>query len=413
MSFKKSLKDVIVLLVICVVFTGILAATNAITAPIIAGRLNAAAGEAYKVVMPDAKDFKDIDLTQYAFPSTVKEVKEETSGIGYVVKLEKKGYADGLMLVVGLTRDAKVINVSVVANNETPSKVGTLLTDNGYNLNFQGKDLDGAQAVDTVAGVTYTTRAYRDMVVDAINSVKILGGEQVDARPESEKFQSALEAALPEANGVFTKYFKVEIIEGIDSIYVADNGAGYVCVIGTDSTGTFIGVGADGVALGDNENNAVAEAAIAVINATKSDNIDITEYKSSSDKTIKKAFRKIQSIEKTTTGNYIVVISCDGFGVNGDHYYGPSGNPYIIKVCISAGGEIIDVVTVEESETPTIGGAQLQDGAYNSNFIGKDKDGASKVDIVADCTLTTQAYKNGVLSAFSAVEILIGGTTNE
>lgn len=406
MSFKKSLKDVIVLLVICVVFTGILAATNAITAPIIAGRLNAAAGEAYKVVMPDAKDFKDVDLTQYAFPSTVKEVKEETSGIGYVVKLENKGYADGLMLVVGLTRDAKVINVSVVANNETPSKVGTLLTDNGYNLNFQGKDLDGAQAVDTVAGVTYTTRAYRDMVVDAINSVKILGGEQVDARPESEKFQSALEAALPEANGVFTKYFKVEIIEGIDSIYVADNGAGYVCVIGTDSTGTFIGVGADGVALGENENNAVAETAIAKVMATKLTELQKSDYDG--------IHRRVQSIHVTDSGNYIFEIKCDGHGVKGDptHEHA-SGERYIIKVCISADGIIIDSQTLEHSETPTWGGPQLEDGAFNANFIGKNETESGAVDIVAGTTNTTAGYKEAILRCFAAYQIIIGGTTNE
>ena len=50
----------------------------------------------------------------------------------------------------------------------------------------------------------------------------------------SEILADNLNAALPAGEGKFTKYFRVEIIEGVDSIYVADNGAGYVCVIGTD-----------------------------------------------------------------------------------------------------------------------------------------------------------------------------------
>ena len=406
MSFKKSLKDVVVLLVICVVFTGILAATNAVTAPIISNRLNAAADEAYKVVMPGAAGFNDVDMSQYTLPATVKEIKKETSGMGYVVKLENKGYADGLMLVVGVTRDAKVINISVVANNETPSKVGTLLTENGYNLNFKDKDIDGAQAVDTVAGVTYTTLSYRNMVVDAINSVKILGGEQVDARPESEKFQSALEAALPEAEGKFTKYFKVEIIEGIDSIYVAENGAGYVCVIGTDSTGTFIGVGADGVALGENENNATAEAAIAKVMATKLTELQKSDYEG--------IHRRVESIFVTDSGNYIFQIKCDGHGVKGDptHEHA-SGQRYVIKVCISADGIIIDSQTIEHSETPTWGGPQLDDGAFNSNFIGKNETESGAVDTVAGTTNTTGGYKEAILRCFAAYQIIIGGTTNE
>ena len=77
MDIKKSLKDVIVLLVICSVFAVVLAAVNSVTAPIIADRLAAAADEAYLAVMPGAKGFENVDITQYTLPSTVKEVKKE------------------------------------------------------------------------------------------------------------------------------------------------------------------------------------------------------------------------------------------------------------------------------------------------------------------------------------------------
>ena len=46
MDFKKSLKDVLVLFIICSVFAALLAGVNSITAPIIASKGDAAADDA-------------------------------------------------------------------------------------------------------------------------------------------------------------------------------------------------------------------------------------------------------------------------------------------------------------------------------------------------------------------------------
>ncbi|MBR5144170.1 MAG: hypothetical protein IKW53_03870 [Clostridia bacterium] len=73
MDFKKSLKDVLVLVIICAVFATVLAAVNSVTAPIIADRLEQAANEAYFSVMEGATGFEVVDLSQYTLPKTVKE----------------------------------------------------------------------------------------------------------------------------------------------------------------------------------------------------------------------------------------------------------------------------------------------------------------------------------------------------
>ena len=429
MDFKKSLKDVVVLLVICVVFTGILAVTNSVTAPIIADRLNAAANEAYLVVMPGATGFDDVDLSEHTLPASVTEAKKESSGMGYVIKLEGKGYSTGLVLVVGVSADGKVINVSVVANSETPTKVGTLLTNEGYNLNFKDKNATEAQAVDTVSGVTMTTAAYRSMVVDAINTATILGGGSVDIRTEEEILADNLSAALPAGEGAFTEMFIVEILEGIDKIYSADNGAGYVFVIGKDKDAKYVGVGADGnatgtivdamteeVTEGTDELKATAEAAAAIVSATEMTEITLTtEYKKLFKSCGNNAYAVVTRVQKTATGNYVVDLETDGFGVLGDdHGYIPgSGERIKMRVCISAEGIIINSQTIEHGETDGYGSADLEDGKYNAEFIGKDETGAGEVDIVATHTRTTAAYKYAVLLAFETVTAIEGGATNE
>jgi electron transport complex protein RnfG len=614
MDFKKSLKDVLVLVIICAVFATVLAAVNSVTAPIIADRLEQAANEAYFSVMEGATGFETVDLSQYTLPKTVKEAKKEKSGMGYAIKLETKGYASGMIIIVGVSNEGVVTGATCIASNETwgleggmgdkvvgsdinsivdveagatsltvnayraavkdaintatilgggsvdirteeekfqdaleaalpeggeeftkvvllsaiegidsvyeavngkgyvcvigtdstgiflgvdadgkavgemsaehkalaeaaiasvkanvtvdvdltpymdnslianyvnsvkktgagtfvieiktsgnytadtpivvmvvidaEGKIvdaqtvshaetdnigGTHLQDGKFNASFIGKNEEEAGGVNIVAGVTFTTTAYKNAILNAFSVVKILGGEEVDTRTEEEKFADALDAALPAGDGEFTKMFMVEIVEGFDAIYEATNGAGYVCVIGTDSTGTFIGVGSDGVALGDNENNALAEAAVAIVSATEFTDVDLSAYEG--------IHENIVSIKKTATGNYVVEVKGEGYGKKGK--YGASGKYMYINVSFSADGTVIDSQTISHGETPNPGGAQLEDGAYNSNFFGKTEAECDELDTVAGATITTEGYKNAILNAFTAIEIIEGGT---
>ena len=390
MDIKKSLKDVIVLLVICAVFATVLAAVNSVTAPIIEARLNAAANEAYMAVMPDAKGFENVDLSTYTLPATVQEAKKETSGQGYAIKLETKGYDKGMILIVGVSPDGVVTGATCVTSNETNG------VEKSYGSNFTGKDMDGVNAVDLIAGSTLTTTAYRGAIVDAINTATILGGGSVDIRTEEEKFQDALEAALP-GGEVFTKVVLLSALDGIDAVYEADNGKGYVCLIGSDSTGTFIGVGADGKAVGDAsaEHKALAEAAIESIKANVAVDVDLTPYMDNS-----LIANYVNSVKKTGAGAYVIEIKTSG------NY--TANTPVVIEVVIDAEGKIVNARTISHAETENIGGAQLQDGKFNAGFIGKDEAGAGEVDTVAGATVTTGAYKNAVLNAFNVVKILAG-----
>ena len=388
MNFKKSLKDVLVLVIICAVFATVLAAVNSVTAPIIAQRLENAANEAYFGVMEGAEGFETV-TTDKAIPSTVKEIKKETSGKGYAIKIETKGYDSGLILIIGVNPDGVVTGATCIASKETNKQ------ENSYGANFIGKDLDGVNAVDLVAGSTMTTSAYRNAVIDAINTVSILGGKEVDLRTEEEKFQDALEAALP-GGEVFTKVVLLSALDGIDAVYEADNGKGYVCLIGSDSTGTFIGVDANGKAVGEvsAEHKALAEAAIEKVKSDVTVDVDLSQYDNSLIK------NSVNSVKKTGAGTYVIEIKTSG------QY--TAGTPIVITVVIDASGKIVDAQTVSHGETPTVGGTHLEDGKFNANFIGKNETEAGEVDLVAGVTYTTRAYKEAILNAFNVVKILGG-----
>jgi hypothetical protein len=364
--------------------------------------LNAKAEAAIETVK--ANEAVDVDLTPYMgnslIANSVKSVKKTASGT-YLIEIKTTGNYDSTTpIVINVVIDAsgKILDAQTVSYgaNETPGD--GQLQDGKFNTSFIGKTETEAGEVDTVAGVTFTTTAYKNAILNAFNVVKILGGEDVDTRTEEEKFADALAEALP-GSDAFTKVFLVEVVDGFDAIYKANNGAGYVCVIGKDSTGTFVGVDANGAAVGESVHNAKAEAAVALITSTTLTEIDFAQYKESEDREIKRVFRQILSINKTATGNYVIVIKATGYG----------STPMEIKVSVSADGKIIDNIAISNSETPNIGGVQLGDGKFNSNFIGKTETEAGDVDTVGSVTVTTDAYKTAILRVFTAITTIEGG----
>lgn len=402
MDIKKSLKDVVVLVAICVVFATVLAAVNSITAPIIAEQLAGAANQAYEAVMPDAEGFEDVDLSAYSLPATVKEAKRETSGKGFAIKLETKGYGTGMVLIVGVATDGTVTGATCVTSTETNGDEKT------YGGNFAGKDKDGVLSVELIAGSTLTTTAYRGAVVDAINAATILGGGSADIRDEAQILSDNLNAALGLEGSEFTKVFMVEVVAGAEKVYSENSGKGYVALV----DGKYVGVDADGNAVKviDAETNEVTEgvdelkttatAAVAIVAATELTDLDISEFVNSSDRNIKKIFRSITSISKTGSGTYVIVANVTGYA-----------SDMIVKTAISADGVIINTTCVSSNET---NGAEK---TYGENFIGKSEEQANGVDTVSGSTMTTDAYKRAIANSFSAIAIIEssteGGATNE
>ena len=382
---KKSVQSTIVLVAICAVMAILLALTNSITAPIIKKNQDAAANEALLIVMPDGEGFEKMDISGYELPATVTEVYKEAKG-GYVVTMTTAGYGSGFVIMCGVSADGVVTGAVCLASTETLGHEKT------FGENFTGKDAAGVDAIDTISGATKTTSAYKNAIKDALNAAIILGGGSVDLRTEEEILNDNLSAALPAGEGKFTKLFIAEVIEGVDAVYTADNGKGYVFVIGEE----FIPVDESG-----NTDNTVVKTAYDILVASVVEDIDLAPYGD--------AVKYVVSAKITATGNYIIETKGNGYGImGGDDYHPASGEYIIVRVSMTADGKIIDTFTVSQAESTGIGDACANEKFYGQ-FDGKTESDYKDIDAIGGATMTTNGYLKAIERAFDALNTLKGG----
>lgn len=388
---NKSVKSTLVLVCIGAVISVLLALTNAVTAPIIEKSQAAAANAALLEVMPGGKDFEKIDVSQYTLPATVIEVYREASG-GHVFKLSATGFSTGMIIMCGITPDGTVSGAVCLESNETWGKEKTF-----------GNLVKGANSqtiVDVEAGATsLTVKGYRSAVQDALNAAIILGGGSVDIRTEEEILRDNLIAALPAGEGAFTKLFRTEATEGIDAVYTADNGEGWIVVIGEQ----FIGVDKNGTVVSEVAAEVAATAATAVekLSASVLSDLDLAQFEG--------IHKNVISAKKTATCNYVLEINGAGYGIKGgDDYHPASGKYIVIRVCMTAEGKIIDCLTISQEETKNLGDACAKESFYGQ-FVGKTEADYTTIDAISGATLTTNGYTEAIGRAFAAVKILEGG----
>ena len=385
----KHIKSILALTVICGVVAVLLAVTNSITAPIIEKNAAAAADEALLIVLPEGEGFTPADLAAYELPATVTEAYTENNG-GVVVKLKTSGYGSDMVIMVGIRADGTVSGSVCLSSNET------LGAEKTYGENTIGFTADTIDTLDTVAGMTMTTGAYKNAVKDALNTALILGGASVDIRDEAQILADNLAAALPAASGEFEKVFVAEALTDVSSVYKATNGAGYVFVSGE----SFIAADAEGSIISDADDavKAAMAANAQLIIASELTELDLGGY--DMPKQVEKAY-------KTASGNYVFELKASGFGINGDEYYNPSGEYIKLKVSVTAEGTIIACETTYQNETDGIGSACANESFY-SQFNGKTADDYSDIDAIGGATITTNGYKTAVSKVFEAVKILEG-----
>ena len=383
---KKSVKSTLVLVAICAVTAILLALTNAITAPTIKANQDKAANEALLQVMPNGQGFEKLDLTAYTLPATVTDAYKEQGG-GYVFQLKTTGYGSDFIIMCGVNPDGTISGTVCLSSTETLGHEKT------FGANFTGKNAAGVDAVDTISGATKTTQAYKNAMKDALNAAIILGGGSVDLRDPEQILNDNLSAALPAGEGKFTKLFIAEVIEGIDAVYTADNGKGYVFVIGEE----FIPVDESG-----STDNTTVKTAYDILVASTTEDIDLAPYGED--------LKHITSAKKTACGNFIFEVKGPGYGIKGgDEYHPASGEYIIVRVSMTPEGRIIDTFTVSQEESKGIGDA-CADEKFYGQFDGKTESDYKDIDAIAGATMTTDGYLTAIERAFAALNTLKGGS---
>lgn len=157
---------IVVLMLICLVMSGLLAATNFITEPIISAGDAQRAEQARIDALPAADGFAKLDYTAPE-GNTVSEVYEATNGAGYVFMLKTTGYGakGSLQIICSIDADGKIVNTATLAHDETPG-LGTKVTEAAFAGQFSGVDAS-MSGVDTISGATISSSAYVRAIADA------------------------------------------------------------------------------------------------------------------------------------------------------------------------------------------------------------------------------------------------------
>ncbi len=412
---KKHLKSILTLFCICAIVSVALAVCYEITAPIILEQQQAAASGALLEVMPNGGTFEKVDISTYALPASIKEVNKASNG-GYVFQVEFAGFNPGNVAMIGIDAEGKVTGTKVITNQESSGYGADHLPALDGKGHYNGSDLTTIDGVDTVAGCTVSTKAYRAAIKDALNAAVILGGGEVDLRDPAQILNDNLNAALGTEGVEFDKHFFVEVVEGVDAIYTAKTGEGHVVVIGE----TFIGVDAEGNVVG--EANEVAANAVATIKATTFTDLDLSTFEGLS--------KRIKSAKVTDAGVYVLEVQAEGWGKHGE--YNSSDEYILIRVAITAEGKMISCITVYQNETPKFGDACKEEWFY-TQFEGKTQgdytdtrtdidmgesmypnsertEYVSDINAISGATVTSTGYKVAIMNAFNAVKIFEGGT---
>ena len=400
---KKNIMPTVVLSAICLIVALMLSLINSITAPIIEEAQNAAANEALLVVLPEGKNFKEITLDE-KYPAVI--TKGYSADGGFVFQANVTGKSSGLIVLIGIDADGKIVGTKVIAEQETDSyDVNVFPAVEGTDGAYKGMDIDGFTPF-LVSGATLTSKAYSEAVKAALQSFSIANGATVDIRTPEQILQDNCNAALGTTGVTFTKWFATEILEGVDAVYVAADNSGRVFVLGE----YFIGVKADGTY----SDTSAVNTEVPLIANTIIENstlTEITELPEGVDKNI------VLKAYVTASGNYVFDLKASGFAnYSYEEGYSDVEVPIYISVSIDPEGKIIACATTKQSESKGYGdacgtdeyvdkwaGVTDGDGVISTGPIGKDN---TDVGAIAGATVTTKAYQKAIKAAFAAFELL-------
>ena len=165
LDMKEILLPTVSLFVICLAFTGALAAVNMVTQAPIAANMAAKADAARQEIFEDAR-FTDNGDYYTA-------MEQNGALLGYCIETQAQGYGGLIEVTVGLDPEGSVLKVKVVnCDGETPG-LGQKVKEESFLKRFIGGK-DSVKA-DSIASATYSSQG----VVNAVNRALEIYQEQI------------------------------------------------------------------------------------------------------------------------------------------------------------------------------------------------------------------------------------------
>ncbi|MEE1220038.1 MAG: FMN-binding protein [Ruminococcus sp.] len=170
-NVSEIIKPIAVLTCICLVVSALLAYVNLVTSPIITEAAQKAAEEARAEVLKEADSFEKLEIEN--LPACVDEVYRASNGTGCVFMLTTKGYGGDMKLICGINADGTIQACKTLSHSET-SGLGSKTAEDPYKSQYNGKNADTLNEVDTITGATISSKAYQTAIADAFKAFELV-----------------------------------------------------------------------------------------------------------------------------------------------------------------------------------------------------------------------------------------------
>ena len=425
---KKRLNPIgyaVVLVVLIVLSFGALTGIHSYTAPIIEANSAGAQNEALLSVMPEAVGFEqifggDVESPFAQVPETVQAIYRETSGAGYVLLLSTtQGYTgEAIELTLAVDSEGKISGVELTAYPETRDFGAE------YPLTYLGQDSALAD-VSLVAGVTYSSSAFRGAVNDGmsvlIDNDMIAAGVK-DASQLLEELLPSVYPGMANLSGIL-QIEELEVAEGaIQRAMKSLNEAGMAYFV-SDGTNSYLAIvnQAGGIRLYDTEGNDVSDDASLASLAAEAAEDAAAKLGPVSEKPPRKLTRLVDSEEpvitpialedvfNSVTEAYLYELE-DGTVNYGfiARSYGYSNIPMEIYFVLDAEGAVVAMSADELIlHAEYFSSYELDEPSYKAGFTGLTADSYTEdVAFISGATFTTESVHVAARDVFETFEII-------
>lgn len=412
---KEFSKSVLALVAIVLVAVLLLTGLNFITAPLIAENGSAAAFAPLYAVMPDAAGFDqlydaaDPDSSALAnVPASVQSIYGETGGMGYVLRLStSEGYTkQPIEFTLAIDAEGKISGVELTAYPETKD-----MGKETYPQTYLGQDSTLAN-VSLVAGVTYSSTAFKNAVADGFAALIDNGLIGAGVKGDEQILVEMLAEVYPGiVNPTGTpQYEEQEIVcSYITKSLKALNDSGFALIMKNgDATYMAVCNAFGSVKLVDVDGNEVSDDAMAA-EAKAYAEANIVSHSDGDLNKVKLLVPDASDVTPISLDGVYNSVTCaykaEGVGyVFVSRSYGYSNEPMVIYYVIDDNGAIVtmtadELILFKEYFTSY----QLDESSYKAGFTGLTGDSFTGDEaLISGATVSSDAIRVATEDAFAA-----------
>lgn len=412
---KEFSKSVLALVAIVLAAVLLLTGLNFITAPLIAENGSAAAFAPLYAVMPDAAGFDQLydaaDPGSSALaniPASVQSIYGETGGMGYVLRLStSEGYTrQPIEFTLAIDAEGKISGVELTAYPETKD-----MGKETYPQTYLGQDSTLAN-VSLVAGVTYSSTAFKNAVADGFAALIDNGLIGAGVKGDEQILVEMLAEVYPGiVNPTGTpQYEEQEIVcSYITKSLKALNDSGFALIMKNgDATYMAVCNAFGSVKIVDVDGNEVSDDAMAA-EAKAYAEANIVSHSDGDLNKVKLLVPDASDVTAISLDGVYNSVTCaykaEGVGyVFVSRSYGYSNEPMVIYYVIDDNGAIVtmtadELILFKEYFTSY----QLDESSYKAGFTGLTGDSFTGDEaLISGATVSSDAIRVATEDAFTA-----------